>query len=356
MSDRLRYDIGDVQIPADEMRAFGTSALTVTGVPGDDAILVVETLVHADLRGVFSHGTRLLAAYTEALEAGAINPTPSIRVSHSNGAAAVSGDRSLGQLGAWAGMQAAIDIAHDRGIGVAAVSDTGHFGAAAYWALLAADAGLIGHAASNMAGPCMLATGSRQPATGNTPLAWAFPTHGAHPVVLDMASGAYALNKLHMVGATTGSLPAGVATDSEGNPTTDASKLAYVVPAGGPKGYGIGLVHDLMAGVLSGDGATLIKGALDPANKGPRGSLFFLTIDVGAFLPLSDFRTAMDEQSRAVNLLPPAAGISKVQMPGQPEWELFEDRVANGIAYPASVVEPLTAMAERLGLDAPAGF
>ena len=192
MSDRLRYDIGEVRVPADEIRAFGTDALIATGVPRDDAAFVVETLVHCDLRGVFSHGTRLLAAYTEALQAGAINPTPDIRVNCSDGAAHVTGDRSLGQLGARAGMQAAIDIAHERGVGVAVASDTGHFGAAAYWALMAADAGLIGHAASNMAGPCMLATGSRQPATGNTPLAWAFPSHGAQPVVLDMASGAYA--------------------------------------------------------------------------------------------------------------------------------------------------------------------
>lgn len=356
MSDRLRYDVGQVRVASDAMRAFGTNALTATGVPRDDAVFVVETLIHCDLRGVFSHGTRLLAAYTEALEADAINPRPHIRVSQSAGAAVVHGDRSLGQLGGRAGMEAAIGIAHERGVGVAVVSDTGHFGAAAYWALMAADAGLIGHAASNMAGPCMLATGSRQPATGNTPLAWAFPTHGAQPVVLDMASGAYALNKLHMVGTTTGVLPEGVATDAEGDPTTDASKLAYVLPAGGPKGYGIGLVHDLMAGVLSGDGATLTKGALDPEKRVPRGSLFFLTIDVDAFLPADDFRTAMDEQSRAVNALPPAAGFDKVQMPGQPEWEHFEDRVANGIAYPSSVIEPLTAMADRLGLDAPAGF
>jgi LDH2 family malate/lactate/ureidoglycolate dehydrogenase len=356
MSDRLRYDIGDVRVSADAMRGFGTNALVATGVPRDDAVFVVETLIHCDLRGVFSHGTRLLAAYTEGLQDGAINPTPDIRVRRSDGAAIVSGDRSLGQLGGRAGMQAAIEIGHERGVGVAVASDTGHFGAAAYWALTAADAGLIGHAASNMAGPCMLATGSRQPATGNTPLAWAFPTHGAHPIVLDMASGAYALNKLHMVGTTTGTLPEGVATDTEGNPTTDASKLAYVLPAGGPKGYGIGLVHDLMAGVLSGDGATLIKGVLNPESRAPRGSLFFLTIDVGAFLPPEDFRTAMDEQSRAVNALPPAAGFTKVQMPGQPEWELFEDRVTNGIAYPASVIDPLNAMAARLGLDTPTGF
>ena len=356
MSDRLRYDVGEARITADRMRAFGTKALCATGVPSDDAAYVVETLVHCDLRGVFSHGTRLLAAYTEALQAGAVNPTPNIRVSRSDGAARVTGDRSLGQLGGRAGMEAAIEIAQERGVGVAVVSDTGHFGAAAYWALMAAEAGLIGHAASNMAGPCMLATGSRQPATGNTPLAWAFPTGGTQPVVLDMASGAYALNKLHMVGTTTGALPEGVATDSDGNPITDASKLAYVLPAGGPKGYGIGLVHDLMAGVLSGDGATLIKGALDPERRVPQGSLFFLTIDVDAFLPLDDFRTAMDEQSRAVNDLPPAAGFDQVQMPGQPEWSLFKDRVANGIAYPTSVIDPLTAMAERLGLDLPSGF
>ena len=355
MSDRLHYGTAGVRFPANQIRAFATNVLAATGVPRDDAAFVVETLIHADLRGVFSHGTRLVAAYADTLESGATNPTPNIRVSHTTGAAMVSGDRSLGQLGARAGMQAAIAIARDRGVGVASVSNTGHFGAAAYWALMAADAGLIALSTSNMAGPCMLATGSRQPATGNTPLAWAFPTHQAHPVVLDMASGAYALNKLHMFGSLTGALPEGVAADSDGNPTTDASKLAFVLPAGGPKGYGIGLVHDLFAGVLSGDGATLIKGAISADSRTPRGSLFFLTIDVGAFMPPDDFCTAMDDQSRAVNALPPAAGFSKVQMPGQPEWELFEDRVEHGIDFPPGVFEVFAALAERHGLDAPAG-
>ena len=245
-------------------------------------------------------------------------------------------------------MQATIGIAHDRGVGVAAVSDTGHFGAAAYWALMAADAGLIGLATSNMAGPCMLATGSRQPATGNTPLAWAFPTHQAHPVVLDMASGAYALNKLHMVGSVSRHLyrRASPRTATAIQPLTPQSSPTSCRPAA-PRATASGWCTISWPACSPATAPRLIKGATRPREEPDTARQPVLPdrIDVGAFLPLDDFRTAMDEQSRAVNALPPAAGFSKVQMPGQPEWELFEDRAANGIAYPPGVQELFAAMA-----------
>lgn len=354
MSDRLHYGSGGPIVPAEAVQAFAASTFLAVGVPTSDADLIATTLVHADLRGVHSHGLRMINVYIEWLENGVANPDPHIRSERdSSGAAVLAGDRSLGQIGAQAGMESAIAIARDRGIGVAAVSNTGHFGAAAYWALQAAHDGLIGFATSNMAGPCMLAHGSREPAIGNTPLAWAFPTHGQYPVVLDMAAGAYALNKLHLIGQQAQELPEGVAADIDGNPTTDPSKLRYVLPAGGAKGYGIALTHDLISGCLSGDGSTLIKGSLDGATSGARGSLFFMAIDVDAFMPLGDFQTAMDDQTEAVNALQPADGFECVQMPGQPEWVTYESRIDRGIPYPSGILEQLEPIADRHAITIP---
>ncbi len=353
MSERLHYASGGPRVPAPAMHTFAAAAFAAVGVPDDDAAFVAQTLVHADLRGVHSHGLRLMPGYLDQLADGVIEAAPTIQnLSTAPGAAALAGDRSLGQIGARAGMRAAIDIARQRGAGAASVADTGHFGAAAFWALQAADAGLIGMATSNMAGPCMLAHGSREPASGNTPLAWAFPSGDPYPTVLDMAAGAYALGKLHLAATVSDTLPAGAAADADGAPTTSAAQLAYVLPAGGPKGYGVGLAHDLIAGVLSGDGATLTKGPYDPA-AGPRGSLFFMAIDVEAFLPLRDFHAAMRRQTDAVNALPPAEGVTRVQMPGQPEWDAYRTNTAHGIAYPPGVLESLTPAAARLDLPTP---
>ena len=354
VSDRLHYESGGPVVPAEAIQAFATSAFVAVGVPDNDARFVATTLVHADLRGVHSHGLRMVTQYVEWIENGTTNPDPHIQSERdSSGAAVLAGDRSLGQIGARAGMESAINLARDRGIGVAAVSNTGHFGAAAYWVLQAAHEGLIGFATSNMTGACMLAHGSREPAVGNTPLAWAFPTHGTHPVVLDMAAGAYALNKLHLIAQVAEQLPEGIAADSDGNPTTDPSKLRYVLPAGGAKGYGLALTHDLISGCLSGDGSTLLKGAFEGATLGPRGSLFFMAIDVNVFLPLADFRTAMDQQTKAVNALSPADGFERVQMPGQPEWVTYESRINAGIPYPSGILEQLEPIADRHAITAP---
>ena len=126
-----------------------------------------------------------------------------------------------------------------------------------------------------------------------------------------------------------------------------------MLPAGGAKGYGIALTHDLISGCLSGDGSTLIKGSLDGATSGARGSLFFMAIDVDAFMPLGDFQTAMDNQTEAVNALQPADGFECVQMPGQPEWVTYESRIDRGIPYPSGILEQLEPIADRHAITIP---
>ena len=219
------------------------------------------------------------------------------------------------------------------------VDNTGHFGAAGYWVIMAAEAGCMGYCASNLRGPVLLATGGRGGAAGNNPLAWAFPGRRHRPTVLDMATGAVALGKIAALGEGGFLAPEGVAADAEGRPTRDPAKVAFVAPAAGPKGYALAVVHDVLVGALTGGGSALQKEPL--VLGGPLdGGLFFMAMDISAVMPLADFAAAMDAQTDAVNDLEPAEGVDRVSMPGQIEWDLYDERVAAGIPFPAGVLDP----------------
>ena len=353
MSARLQYQASGPTVQVEPMREFAAGLLRAAGAPRDDAEFVAETLIHADLRGVHSHGVRLLNGYVSGLLEGIINPRPDLReVAGGPGHAVFDGDRSLGQVSARVAMQRAIELARNHGVGVTVVREGGHFGAAAYWALMAADGGCIGYCTSNMAGAVMLAHGSRQGATGNIPLAWAFPTGEARPVVLDMACGVAAVGKVTVIGLGGGCLPEGVAADAEGRPTRDPAQARLVHPAGGAKGYALAVAHDILSGGLSGGGMTIHKPRWS-AGQPHQGTLFFLAIDIAAIMPLDGFAEAMDAQVRAVNALPPAEGFERVYMPGQIEWESFAEREASGIPFPPGGLEALQPLGERLGVAWP---
>ena len=353
MSEQLHYDIGGPPIPAEALRTFATAALEATGVPSVDAEATAESLVHADLRGVHSHGIRLLGGYVPALEDGRLNPTPAIReVAGGPGHAVFDADLALGQISAHLAMRRAIEIAGRRGVGTTAVRNGGHFGAAAYWALMAADAGCVGHCTSNMAGALLLAFGGRAGASGNNPLSWAFPRREARPVVLDMACGVAALGKIQVSVRGGRRLPAGLAADGQGRPTRDATQVRYVLPAAGPKGYGLSLVHDIMSGVLSGGQATVQKPEFGPGLP-YHGTHFFLVLDIDAIMPLEAFSAAMDAQAAAVTALQPAEGFQRVYMPGEIEWEAYARQLTDGVRFPTGVLDELTPLARRLDLPAP---
>ena len=342
-----------LRVPASDLQQVATAILVGAGVPRADASQVAETLVHADLRGIHSHGIRLLGYYVNALAKGALNAAGNVRETRSGaGFAVYDGGHTLGQVAARIAMKRAIDFAKIRGVGTTVVHNAGHFGAAGYWALMAAESGCFGYCTSTVPGAVMLAFGSREGATGNTPVAWALPSMDTAPMVLDMACGAAALGKAGLARVAHVAVPAGLFADGEGNLTTNAEKVKFVLPAAGPKGYGLSVVHDALAGNLSGAGATLEKTAGSPAEP-IRGGQFFLALDISHVMPLDAFSRAMDAQLRAINELPPAVGFDRVTIPGQIEAERMAERLARGIPFPPGVLEELDPLAGNLSLKLP---
>lgn len=184
-----------MKIPAHKLETFCIEALTKVGVPKSDARVVVDVLVTTDTWGVFTHGTKNLRGYIRRIQGGGIrkNAQPKI-VSEGPAWAIVDADSALGPVGSCFAMREAIRKAKSAGLAYIGVRNSCHFGAAGYYAAMAAKEGLIGIAMANDT-PTMTVPGARGAVLGNNPFAFAVPTDDAHPILLDIAMSTVAGGK-----------------------------------------------------------------------------------------------------------------------------------------------------------------
>jgi LDH2 family malate/lactate/ureidoglycolate dehydrogenase len=314
------------------------------GLPEADARVVAEHLVEADLRGVHSHGVIRVPTYVQACKAGRINPHPNIRiVSDRGGQVVMDGDNGIGQLTAFRANEVAIARGKEHGMSGVALRRSNHCGTMAYYAVRAMQAGLIGFATTN-AGINMPPTGGTTKLVGNNPFAMAVPTNRDWPMVLDMATSVVAGGKLDVARSKGESIPLGWARDAEGNPTTDPSKAreGSLEPLGGPKGYGMAVMLDVLAGVLS--------GGRFGAGLGEKGSAqYFQTMDVERFEPLAEFKARMDQLIDQIHDCPKQPGTERIYVPGEIEAGLQAKRLREGVPIEESVMVDLDKLTGELG-------
>jgi len=316
------------------------------GVPVEDAALLGKALVDADLRGVHSHGCRYVSTYTRGIRSGHTNVHPEIRAIQDDGATCLlDGDGGLGHVLAARVMNRAIDKAKEHGVGIVSLRNSQHIGALAYYSQMAADAGCLGYVTTN-AGIVMIPPGGREKVVGLNPLSWAAPTRRPWTFNLDMATSVVAGSKLNMAAERGEKIPLGWAVDPDGNPTDDP-KLGMqggLLPLGGPKGYGLAVMLDVMAGVLS--GGRFGKGL------GSKGSAqFFQAIDIEHFMPLDEFKDRMEQLIEQIKASALASGSKGIFFPGELEYNLKKERLANGLPLDAFVRGELKKEAEGLGLS-----
>ncbi|TAK20453.1 MAG: Ldh family oxidoreductase [Chloroflexota bacterium] len=326
------------------LRARVTRIFTRLDISEADATIVADHLVEADMRGHPSHGVIRVPTYVEACRAGRINPHPNIQVVVDNGAqCVVDGDNGIGQLTAYRANELAIERGKQYGMAGVALKHSTHCGAMAYYAIRAISHGLIGWATTN-AGINMVPTGGTKKLVGNNPFAMAVPTNREWPMVLDMATSVVAGGKLDVARSKGESIPLGWARDADGNPTTDplAARAGSLEPVGGPKGYGMALMLDVLAGVMSGGRFGAGLGALGSGQ-------FFMTIDVARYMPIDEFKARMDELIDQIQACPTAPGVNRVYVPGEIEWDQYAQRRRDGLAVEESILASLDAAERELG-------
>jgi LDH2 family malate/lactate/ureidoglycolate dehydrogenase len=340
----------DIIIRADKIKNFNKTILKIVHVPGNDAVTVAESLVQADLRGVNTHGAVRMPIYVNRLRKGIFNPTPDIRTIHeSQTTAIVDGDFGLGQVVGSKAMQLAIKKADTSEVGIVGVKNSHHFGAAAYYSMMALTKDMIGFACSNQV-PLMPAPGGAKKVVGNNPFSFAIPAGKELPIVFDMACSVAAQGKIIIASKRGESIPEGWATDCKGIPTTKPFEAleGFLLPVGGHKGYGLALIVDILSGILS--GATLDRSFTD-MTKNFINDHFFMAIKINNFLDPSLFKVQIDNRIKEIKNSPLAPGVKEVFLPGEIEFRTADRRKGEGIPYPHAVVEELLKMAEEFNLD-----
>jgi LDH2 family malate/lactate/ureidoglycolate dehydrogenase len=234
------------------------------------------------------------------------------------------------------------------------VENSNHYGAAAFYPLMAAAEGMIGLTTTNGGGKNMAAYGGAEPIVGNSPLAFAAPAGDEPPIVLDMATGVVAAGKIGVAAMRGERIPLGWGLTAEGEPTDDPSRATIVLPLG-PKGYGLAMMMDVLSGPLH--GAVMSVNTRPVPGRGlerPSGcGHFFLALDVAAFTDLDAFRREIDEASRAVRRSRRQRGVERVYLPGEIEWRSRAERLERGIPLHPVHAGELAEVAGELGAEVP---
>lgn len=337
-----------------KLETLATEVFKQTGVSAAKAKVVAESLVHADLRGIESHGLSRMPIYVKRIEAGLIERVEEPQLVIQEGATAlVDGKNQLGAVVGLMALEQAIKLARQTGIGFVGVRHSNHFGTCSYYAERAIAEGLILLALTN-APESMAPSGGIRPFLGTNPIAVGIPAGQEPSFLLDMATSVTARGKIVMAAKKGEAIPADWAIDKDGMPTTkpEQALLGSLLPIGGAKGYGLAMFIDLLCGLLTGAAfGPGVKSLYDnwehPQNVGH----IFFVIDIQRFMPLPVFQQNMDEYIRQVKSGPKKEGTSEILIPGEIESRKRQERLKNGIPYSANVVEELTQLCATYGIN-----
>lgn len=348
----------DVRINHERLYALGLRAFEAVGVPEEHARMALDILISSDLRGIESHGfARFADFYIGRAKDGRLNRTPNIRiVSEALSAATIDGDNALGFVPATQAMRLAMDKAAQTGIGMVAVRNSTHYGPAGPYAMMALEREMIGISLTT-GGNGVVPPGGSKRTYGLNALAFAAPCRPPEaPFVLDMATSVVAAGKFEIARRRQKPVPEGWAIDSEGFPITDPNGYyttgggGGILPLGGAietgawKGFGLGMMVDILTGVLSG-GHSSAELQTREANH------FFGAMRIDAFTPVDEFYDQMASMKAKLRESPRLPEFGELTFAGEPEQAKEADYRRNGIPFPMPVLESLRRMCADLSIE-----
>ena len=319
------------------------------------ALLVADSLVGANLRGVDSHGVHLVPYYAEHIRRGLIDINAEGRPATESGACMIyDGERAFGQWVSQACCEHTIRLARSHGLGMVVARNSNHFGAAAYWGQLLSDAGMVGIVMCN-ASPSVPPWQGREGRVGTNPICVSVPATGDGGWLLDMATTTVALNKvLRARRNLQPTIPSGWALDEHGVPTTDTEAASFAMPLGGYKGSGLGLLAEILCAVLSGGALSTAVGGTFVYDRPMGTSQMFLAIDARRFASPEEFQSRMEHLVALVKSAAPADGYDEVLVAGEPERRIEAERLDRGIPMDDGTWNRLSQLAAELNVETPA--
>jgi LDH2 family malate/lactate/ureidoglycolate dehydrogenase len=340
-----------ITISKEELKEFAVKLLLAAKCSSEDAETVSESLVWADLRGRDEYGVSTrLPNLVQRLVRGLIHsPAAMSWMPTAPAAYVLDAGHGFGQVAGRLAMDKAIELSQNQGIGLVAVRQSNHFGAASHYCARAAEAGCIGLTCTN-AFPKVAPFGGRRPVLGTNPLAFGCPTASGVPVLVDVSTAAYAGSSLRKSSAAGGRLPPGVALDANGQPTTEPSAAAEgcLLPAAGPKGFSLALMVEILSGILTGAAMGREVGSLfytwdRPVNVGH----LFIAIHIEHFMPRMVFEDRLKTLLGWVAECPRQHETEAIRFPGELRGQYAALYERDGIPLEEKAVQLLNRLADE---------
>lgn len=336
----------EVLVSGDELLETVRKALAKVDVRQDVAEHVAQGLVWTSLRGIDSHGVRLLPHYVEAVKKGRITPAPDTRFTQQAPAAGLlDADHTFGHFAGMQAMHKAMDLAQENGIAAVAVANSSHCGAMSWFCFEAAKRDMLGLAFTH-ATPRVQTPGSNRSYFGNNPVCLVAPMEKEEPFCFDAATSAITFNKVKSLAAAGLPVAPGLVSDAEGRETTDPSQAQQLQPIGGYKGFGLSMMADILCALLSGMpfGGHVSKMYGGDMSEKRRLGHFFCALNIAAFQDPVLFKRRLRDMAHEVRNEPALDPEKPVLVPGDPENAAFARRNAEGVPLPRHVYEAVMAL------------
>ncbi|HEU5156615.1 MAG TPA: Ldh family oxidoreductase [Streptosporangiaceae bacterium] len=344
---------GSTVVDAPRLRRFTRLVFERAGLGGAEAEILADHLVWADLRGIAWLGVRKIPQYLALLRAGhtTTHGRPKL-LGERGGFLILDGQDGFGQIVGYHAMRLVIERARSSGVGCAVVRDTTSAGALGYYPSLAVDERMIGLTINN-ALPLQPAPGGVEKLIGNQAFAIACPAGRHSPLVLDMATSAITLARIHDYAERGEPLPEGVALDSQGEPTIDpaAALAGILLPMAGHRGFGLALMWEVLTGVLAG-GTRFLTDVTGPddLDRPQAVSMFFLAVDPTVSLPYEVFTSRVDDLVDRIHRTKMSAADRRALVAGERSARIAAQRQVEGIPLPAGLLADLRELGTELGV------
>ena len=350
--------VGEVKVERDRLHAFAKAICRADGSSDEEATLVADHLVLANLFGHDSHGVGMLPHYMQNTASGACRRNHHATIARDSGAViVVDGGTGYGQVVAKEAMEFGIARAREHGVCVVGLINAHHIGRIGHWAEQCARAGLVSTQWVNVHGHKSLVApfGGAEARFTTNPYCTAIPRKGQEPIVLDFATSQVAMGKVRVANNKQVQMDQGLLIDAAGNPTTDPAVMynppyGAILPFGLHKGGGLAVICDLLAGALTGGRThsprTIKHGGTDIINN-----MLSVIIDPAAMAGTDFFEDEVETFVRWVKSARPQPGVAEVLAPGEPERARRADREKNGIPIDTTTWQQLVAVARQVRLN-----
>jgi uncharacterized oxidoreductase len=319
-----------------------------------EADLVATNLVEANLKGHDSHGVGMVPRYIDAMKEGGLNVNQHVSVVMDGGAMlTLNGNAGYGQVMGYEAMELGAERAKRNGVCVVGLSNSHHIGRIGHWAEQCIGHGLVSiHFVNVLARPIVAPFGGRDARHGTNPFCVGIPRPGKDPIVLDFATSRIAQGKTRVAHNKRAQLAPGTIIDDHGNPTTDPrftvlEPSGAILPFGEHKGSGLALICELLGGALSG-GKTW-SGKSDGSRK-VLNSMFSIIVDPNKMGTGENLAREMESFVTWHTASPPAEGVAKVKIAGEPEREWKKQRLADGIPVDPNTWQEIVDAGAKVGL------